>query len=311
MWRIIFRRFLSLIFVLFSVTFLTFIVGHLAPGDPVLNMMGGRHDPVRYEFLRHLYGFDLPWYQQYLTYIGHLLQGNLGFSFKYPERPVWDLIVNGVPISLVLGGLALGLSAVIGVITGVLAALWRNTWRDTTIMGLMLALYSIPSFVLIPLIWVVDLALYKAGLPSLPVAGWGKPEHLVLPVLVLGAANAGFITRLMRSSMLEVLGQDFIRTARAKGAPEPLVIRRHVLRNALLPLLTVLGPASAFLVTGAFVVENLFAVPGIGYLSVQSIGQRDYPVIQATTILLALAVVVMNLVTDLAYTLADPRVRAE
>jgi ABC-type dipeptide/oligopeptide/nickel transport system permease component len=311
MWLIIFRRFLSLIFVLFSVTFLTFIVGHLAPGDPVLNMMGGRHDPVRYEFLRHLYGFDLPWYQQYLTYIGHLLQGNLGFSFKYPERPVWDLIVNGVPISLVLGGLALGLSAVIGVITGVLAALWRNTWRDTTIMGLMLALYSIPSFVLIPLIWVVDLALYKAGLPSLPVAGWGKPEHLVLPVLVLGAANAGFITRLMRSSMLEVLGQDFIRTARAKGAPEPLVIRRHVLRNALLPLLTVLGPASAFLVTGAFVVENLFAVPGIGYLSVQSIGQRDYPVIQATTILLALAVVVMNLVTDLAYTLADPRVRAE
>ena len=177
-------------------------------------------------------------------------------------------------------------------------------------MTVMLALYSIPSFVIIPVLWVVDLALYNAGLPSLPVAGWGTPEHLVLPVLVLAAANVGFIARLMRSSMLEVLRKDFIRTARAKGVPETLVIRRHVLRNALLPLLTVLGPATAFLVTGAFVVENLFAIPGIGYLAVQSIGQRDYPVIQATTILLALAVVVMNLVTDLAYTLADPRVRA-
>jgi ABC-type dipeptide/oligopeptide/nickel transport system permease component len=297
--------------VLFSVTFLTFVVSYLAPGDPILNMMGGRQDPARYAFLRQLYGFDRPWYIQYFTYVGHLLQGNLGYSFKYPERPVWDLIANGVPVSLKLGGLALLVSVVTGVTAGVLAALWRNTWRDALIMTVMLALYSIPSFVIIPLLWIVDLALYQAKLPSLPVAGWGKPEHLVLPVLVLSAANMGFIARLMRSSMLEVLQMDFIRTARAKGVPEPLVIRRHVLRNALLPLLTVLGPASAFLVTGAFVVENLFAIPGIGYLTVQSIGQRDYPVIQATTIMLALAVVAMNLVTDLAYTLADPRVRSE
>ena len=311
MWRIVSRRAFSLIFVLFSVTFLTFVVSYLAPGDPILNMMGGRQDPARYAFLRQLYGFDRPWYIQYFTYIGHLLQGNLGYSFKYPERPVWDLIANGVPVSLKLGGLALLVSVVTGVTAGVLAALWRNTWRDTLIMTVMLALYSIPSFVIIPLLWIVDLALYRAKLPSLPVAGWGRPEHLVLPVLVLSAANMGFIARLMRSSMLEVLQMDFIRTARAKGVPEPLVIRRHVLRNALLPLLTVLGPASAFLVTGAFVVENLFAIPGIGYLTVQSIGQRDYPVIQATTIMLALAVVAMNLVTDLAYTLADPRVRSE
>jgi peptide/nickel transport system permease protein/oligopeptide transport system permease protein len=311
MWRVISRRLLSLIFVLFSVTFLTFVVSYLAPGDPILNMMGGRQDPARYAFLRQLYGFDKPWYVQYFTYVGHLLQGNLGYSFKYPERPVWDLIANGVPVSLQLGGLALLVAVVVGVTAGVLAALWRNTWRDTLIMAVMLALYSVPSFVIIPLVWIVDLALYQAKLPSLPVAGWGKPENVILPVLVLSAANVGFISRLMRSSMLEVLQQDFIRTARAKGVPERLVIRRHVLRNALLPLLTVLGPAMAFLVTGAFVVENLFAIPGIGYLSVQSIGQRDYPVIQATTILLALAVVVMNLVTDLAYTLADPRVRSE
>jgi ABC-type dipeptide/oligopeptide/nickel transport system permease component len=311
MWRIVSRRALSLIFVLFSVTFLTFVVSYLAPGDPILNMMGGRQDPARYAFLRQLYGFDRPWYIQYFTYVGHLLQGNLGYSFKYPERPVWDLIANGVPVSLKLGGLALLVSVVTGVTAGVLAALWRNTWRDALIMTVMLALYSIPSFVIIPLLWIVDLALNQAKLPSLPVAGWGKPEHLVLPVLVLSAANMGFIARLMRSSMLEVLQMDYIRTARAKGVPEPLVIRRHVLRNALLPLLTVLGPASAFLVTGAFVVENLFAIPGIGYLTVQSIGQRDYPVIQATTIMLALAVVAMNLLTDLAYIAADPRVRTE
>ena len=311
MWRTITQRALSLIFVLFSVTFLTFVVSYLAPGDPVLNMMGGRQDPVRYAFLRHLYGLDLPWYQQYLSYLAHLFQGSLGLSFKYPERPVWDLIANGVPVSLELGGLALAVSVVGGVTAGVGAALWQNTWRDTAIMTVMLALYSVPSFVIIPILWVADLALYRAGLPSLPVAGWGGPEHFILPVLVLAAANIGFIARLIRGSMLEVMRQDYVRAARAKGVSERNVIRKHVLRNALLPLLTVLGPAAAFLVTGAFVVENLFAIPGVGYLAVQSIGQRDYPVIQATTILLATTVVVMNLITDLAYTLADPRVRAE
>lgn len=311
MWRLITQRALSLVFVLFSVTFLTFIVSHLAPGDPILNMMGGRQDPARYAFLRHMYGLDQPWYQQYFTYLGNLLQGNLGYSFKYPERPVWDLIANGVPVSLELGLFALALSILVGVPAGVLSALWQNTWRDASIMVVMLALYSVPSFVIIPIVWVVDLALYNARLPALPVAGWGRPAQVILPVLVLSAANVGFIARLMRSSMLEVMRQDFVRTARAKGASEQLVIRRHVLRNALLPLLTVLGPSTAFLVTGAFVVENLFAIPGIGYLTVQSIGQRDYPVIQATTILLALAVVVMNLITDISYTIADPRVRTE
>lgn len=309
--RLIYQRALSLVFVLFSITFLTFGVSALAPGDPILNLMGGRQDPVRYQLLRHLYGFDLPWYQQYFAYVGNLLHGNLGYSFKYPERPVWDLIAGGVPVSLQIGLLALGLALVVGIPAGIAAALGQNTWRDTAIMAVMLALYSLPSFVLIPVLWAADLALYKAGLPALPVAGWGRPEHLVLPVLVLAAANVGYIARLMRGSMLEMMRQDFVRTARAKGVPEYLVIRRHILRNALLPLLTVLGPALAFLVTGAFVVENLFAIPGVGFLAVQAIGQRDYPVIQATTILLALAVVGMNLVTDLAYLIVDPRLRTD
>src|SRR5512140_1433087 len=152
MGRILAKRALSLVFVLFSVTFLTFIVANRAPGDPILNMMGGRQDPVRYQFLLHLYGLDQPWYVQYVTYVTHLLQGNLAYSFKYPERPVWDPISAGVPVSAMLGGLALALSVLVGVPPGILAALWQNTWRDTLIMGFMLALYSIPSFVIIPIL---------------------------------------------------------------------------------------------------------------------------------------------------------------
>ncbi|MGB8645963.1 MAG: ABC transporter permease [Anaerolineae bacterium] len=309
--RLVLQRLLQLVFVLFSITFLTFIVSYLAPGDPILNLMGGRQDPSRYGFLRHLYGLDQPWYQQYLSFLDRLAHGNLGYSFKYAERPVWDLIAQGVPVSLELGGLALALAVLAGVPAGLYAALRQNTWRDTATMGLMLALYSIPSFVLIPVLWVGDLALYNNHLPYLPVAGWGKPENLILPVLVLAAGSAGFIARLTRSSMLEVMRQDYVRTARAKGLRPNQILWRHIFRNALIPLLTVLGPASAFLVTGAFIVENLFQIPGIGFLSVQSIGQRDYPVIQATTIMLALAVVFMNLITDMAYIAVDPRMREE
>ncbi len=311
MTRYLFRRMLALVFVLFSLTFVTFAVASLAPGDPVLNLMGGRQDPARYALLRHLYGLDQPWWAQYASYMAGLARGDLGLSFKYAERPVTQLIGSGLQASLILGGLALVTSVLVGVPTGVYAAMRRNTWVDSALMAVSLVLYSVPSFVLIPIIWIGVLALFKAGLPTLPVAGWGRPEHLVLPVLVLAAGNIGYIARLTRSSVLDVLRQDFVRTARAKGASDRRVLWLHVLRNALLPLITVLGPASAFLVTGAFVVENLFAIPGIGFLTVQSIGQRDYPVIQATTLMLGVAVVGMNLVADLAYGAADPRVRFE
>lgn len=307
--RLLAQRAVSLVFVLFSITFLTFLVLYLAPGDPVRQMMGGRQDPARYQFLRQLYGLDRPFLEQYLKYLGNLLRGDLGLSYKYPERPVWDLLQRGVPVSLELGILALGLSLVVGIPAGIFAALRQNKWQDTSIMAVMLTLYSIPSFVLIPLLWLADVWLYNNKLPNLPVAGWGKPENVILPVAVLGAASAGFIARLTRNSMLEVMQQDYVRTARAKGLRDRTILSRHIFRNALIPLLTVLGPASAFLVTGAFVVENLFAIPGIGFLSVQSIGQRDYPVVLATTLLLALAVVVMNLITDIAYTFVDPRIR--
>lgn len=308
---LIFRRLLSLPFVIFSITFITFIVGYLAPGDPILTMMGSRNDPVIYERLRHLYGLDLPWYEQYLNYLGGLLQGSLGLSFRFQGRPVWDLIANGVPVSVMLGITALILSLSLGVPIGIMAALRHNSALDRGSMGLMLALYSLPSFVLIPILQWLNYQSYSRGGPSLPVAGWGKPEHWIMPVMVLSAASLGYVARLTRSSMLDVLREDYIRTAHAKGLTEQRIRWAHAFRNAMLPLVTVVGPAVAFLVTGAFVVENLFAIPGIGFLSVQAIEQRDYPVIQGTTVLLAVAVVAMNLVTDIVYGLLDPRVRVE
>jgi ABC-type dipeptide/oligopeptide/nickel transport system permease component len=303
------RRAISLIFVLFSLTFLTFMIGHFAPGDPILLLMGQRRDPETYARLTHLYGFDRPLLEQYLKYIVGLARGDLGLSFHYAGRPVRELIVEGLPISLGLGGLALMLSVVLGVPMGILAALKRDTPIDHGVVGLTLVFYSVPSFVLIPLIWAVNLALFRAGYPNLPQAGWGTPEHVILPVLVLAAANVGYIARLTRSSMLEVLRDDFVRTARAKGLTQSTIVVRHVLRNALLPIVTYIGPATAFLITGAFVVENLFNVPGLGRISVDAIGQRDYPVIQGTTIILGIAVVVMNLVTDILYQVFDPRIR--
>src|SRR6266545_6491526 len=301
MLRFFTRRGISMVFVLFSLTFLTFMIGHLAPGDPILLLMGNRRDPEAYARLLHLYGLDRPLLQQYVAYVAGLLHGDFGLSFQYEGRPVRDLIAQGVFISLEVGGLALLLSVLVGVPLGMLAALRQWSIADRGIVGVALALYSVPSFVLIPLIWSVNLAIYRAGLPNLPQAGWGKPEHFVLPVLVLAAANVGYITQLTRSSMLEVLREDYVRTARAKGLPQRIIVYRHVLRNAVLPLITLLGPATAFLVTGAFVVEVLFNVPGIGRISVEAVGRRDYPVIQGTTVILGIAVVVMNLVSDLLY----------
>lgn len=305
------RRLFSLPFVIFSITFITFLVGYLAPGDPILALMGSRNDPETYARLRHLYGLDLPWYEQYADYLGGLLHGDLGLSFRYQGRPVAEMIQNGVPVSVALGGAALTLSLIVGVPIGILAALKQNTAADRGGMALMLVFYAVPSFVLIPALRWLNYQAYLRGLPSLPVAGWGRPEHWIMPVLVLSAASMGYIARLTRFSMLEVLGQDYMQTARSKGLRERRVLWVHAFRNALLPVVTVVGPAVAFLVTGAFVVENLFSIPGVGFLSVQAIQQRDYPVIQSTTVLLAVAVVIMNLVTDILYGILDPRVRVE
>ncbi len=303
------RRLLSLVFVLFSITFLTFIVGYLAPGDPIQSMMGSRRDPATYERLKHEYGLDRPWLEQYGSYITGVLRGDLGKSFRYAGRPVWDLIKTGIGVSAALGMAALIFSLLIGLPIGVIAAARAGGAFDRISMITMLVIFSIPSFVLAGVVQIVQVGLYKAGLPSLPTSGWGELKYWVLPVLVLAAASTGYMARLTRNSVLETLDQDYIRTAKAKGASSRRVLLRHALRNALLPIVTVLGPAVAFVVVGSFVIENAFRVPGIGFIAVQSIGTRDYPVIQSVTLLLALAVVLMNLLADIAYTVLDPRIR--
>jgi peptide/nickel transport system permease protein/oligopeptide transport system permease protein len=310
MFAVILRRLASLPFVVLSVTFLTFIVGYLAPGDPILSLMGQQRDPAMYDRLRALYGLDLPWWQQYLRYLGGLLHGNLGLSYRYAQRPVTDLMASGIPVSLSLGGAALVVSLLVGIPIGTFAALHQNSATERLLMVPAVALYAIPSFVLIPTLQWLNYLAYLAGWPSLPAAGWGGgPQYWVMPVIVLAAASLGYIARLTRTTVLEVMRQDYVRTARSKGLSERAIDVVHILRNALLPIVTVIGPSIAFLVTGAFVVESLFSIPGIGFLSVQAVSQRDYPVVQATTVILALAVVLMNLVTDVAYALLDPRVR--
>lgn len=310
MGQLIVRRLISLVFVILGITFLTFIVGYLAPGDPIRVMMGPRRDEQIYANLRHLYGLDQPWHVQYVQYVSGLLRGDLGLSYRYQGRPVGEILGHGVWVSVKLGGAALLLSLAIGIPAGIFSALRQDTWLDRVNMALMLALFSIPSFVLIPVLRALNFfLLYKNDLPALPAAGWGRPAHWVMPVLVLAAANVGYLARLTRSSLLEVLRQDYIRTAHAKGLRPRRITYVHALRNALLPIVTVIGPSLAFLVTGAFVVESLFAIPGVGFIAVQAIGQRDYPVIQGATVILATAVVLMNLLTDIAYSLLDPRVR--
>lgn len=311
MLKLIFKRLLTLPFMVVSVTLITFVVGYMAPGDPILAMLGGRTDPQAYERLRHTYGLDLPWHEQYLDYLTGLIRGDLGLSFRFQGRPVTDILGAGISVSIALGLVALIVSLAIGIPVGLWAAVRHNSVSDRLSMALMLVLYSVPSFVLIAVLRWVNYQFYQRGLPSLPVAGWGKPEHWVMPVIVLSAASMGYIARLTRVSILEVQRQDYIRTARAKGLRSRRILWIHTFRNAALPIITVIGPSVAFLVTGAFVVENLFSIPGIGFLSVQAIQQRDYPVIQSTTVILALSVLFMNLVTDLLYTLIDPRVRVE
>ncbi|HEX5692311.1 MAG TPA: ABC transporter permease [Roseiflexaceae bacterium] len=307
--RFLLRRTISLIFVMFSLTFLTFVIGRLAPGDPILQLMGQQRDPATYARLTREYGLDRPLLEQYVLYATGLLRGDFGLSFHYAGRPVRELIEQGLPVSAEVGGLAMLISLFLGVPLGVAAALKQNSPLDIGVVGLTLVFYSVPTFVLIPLIWIANLGLYRAGYPSLPQAGWGTPQHLVLPVAVLAAANVGYIARLTRTSVLDVLRDDYVRTARAKGLRRRTLIGRHILRNALLPIITYIGPTTAFLVTGAFVVENLLNVPGIGRISVEAIGQRDYPVIQGTTILLGFTVVMLNLLTDVLYHIFDPRIQ--
>ena len=309
--RFLIRRLAGLVFILIGVTFITFILGYYAPGDAVVGQLGIHYTPQAAAQLRHFYGLDLPWYQQYGHFLGRLLHFDLGDSYINRGQSVWDILQRGVPVSIQLGVLAITLAVLVGVPLGILAAVKANTSVDTTIQSIALALFAIPSFVLIAFFAVAMIKLNDNNLPHLPVAGWDwtDPSTVVAPILVVAAGGFAIFTRLTRASVMETLRQDYVRTARAKGLDERTVIFRHAFRNALIPLITVLGPVLASTVNGLFVVELLFNIPGIANQTVTSITQRDFPVLQGTVIVLAVAVALMNLAADVLYGLADPRIK--
>jgi len=313
------KRFIGLIFVIICVTFITFILGYLAPGDPIKTLLGQHFDPQVYAQLRHQYGLDLPWYQQYLSYLTGLFRLNFGYSIHYQGESVWDLLKTGVPVSVELGVWGLILTLLIGIPAGIYSALKSNTWVDTVNMGTALVLYALPSFVLAVFLQLIVVWIDKWTGIEWPVSNWGTPwqytwgdiQYKLGPILVYSAASFAFYARLARTSMLEVLRQDYVRTARAKGLLEKAVVYRHALRNATIPLVTVIGLSIGLLVTGVFFIEQIFNIPGIGSTALQAISDRDYPVIQATTVLGAVAVVVGNLIADILYGIADPRIKSE
>jgi ABC-type dipeptide/oligopeptide/nickel transport system permease component len=309
--RFLVRRVAGLVFVLLGVTFITFILGYFAPGNAVVTQLGVRYTPELAKGLLHFYGLDLPWYQQYGNFLSRLIHFDLGFSYLDRSQTVWEIINRELPISVQLGIGALVLSLIIGVPMGMLGAVRANTRYDTSIQGVALILYSLPSFVLIPFYDILMIYLNNKNLPNLPVSStdWTTtPIEWVAPTVIFAAITFAYFVRITRTSMLEVLHQDYVRTARAKGLKERTVLWKHAFRNALIPLVTVIGPSLAFVVNGAFIIENLFNVPGIGSQTISSITNRDFPVVEATVILLAVSVAAMNLATDIVYGLIDPRI---
>lgn len=299
------RRLSGAVPTLFVIVTLAFFMMRLAPGGP---FDGERIVPPEIEAnLLRAYGLDRPLAEQYATYLGRLLTGDLGPSFKYKDLSVGELIASGLPVSLRVGGIAMLGAALAGVALGSLAALRRNTAVDRAVMLGATTGIAIPNFVVAPVLSLV-LGVY---LSWLPVAGWGGGHwrHLVLPVTALALPQVAYVARLTRAALVEVLCADYIRTARAKGLPERAVLVRHALGGALLPVVSYLGPATAGLLTGSVVIEQIFALPGIGRYFVQGALNRDYTLVLGVVVFYGALVILFNLVVDLLYGALDPRVR--
>ena len=310
MWRYTLRRLIQGVITVWFIATATFIAMHNVPGDP-LSSDKAVSEEIRAN-LEAKYGLDRPVTQQYLIYMKNLLRGDFGISFTQKNREVNDIIREHFPVSATLGILAIVFAGLGGVLWGALTALYRNRLPDIVIMFLVILGISVPSFVFAAL---GQLALVNLndllGVSLLPVAGWGTVWHMLVPSLVLGLGTMAYLTRLMRSSMLEIISSDFVRTARAKGLPATQIFTRHQLRNAILPVITVLGPSIAAITTGGFVVEMVFAIPGLGRYFVQAVQQLDYTVIMGTTVFYGAFLVFMVIVVDLLYGWIDPRVRLE
>lgn len=290
--------------VILGVVSIVFLLIHLVPGDPVEIMLGESASAVDREALRVALGLNQPFSVQYLDYLHRLLQLDLGTSI-HQRQPVFDLLLERLPATGLLTLAALLVSVSLALPLGIVAAIRRNTAWDSAAMGFSLLGVSIPNFWLGPLL----ILLFSLWLGWFPVSGQGGVAAVVLPALTLGTGLAAVLSRMVRSSMLEVLHEDYLRTARAKGMPPLRVILHHALRNALLPVITLLGLQLGALLAGAVITETVFSWPGVGLLTIESIQSRDYPVVQACVLLISVTYVVVNLLTDLAYAWIDPRIR--
>ena len=298
------KRVLYMLLTLLVVATLTFFMMRSIPGDPLGGMARELPEQTKANFYAK-YGLDKPMGEQYLIYMKNLLHGDLGESLTYPGRSVSGTIASTSPISGLTGGIALVIGLLIGVSLGIIAALQKNKWPDYIVMVIAIMGITIPVFVLVSLLQY----LFAIKLKWLPAAGWGEPKNLIMPVIVLSFGTIATYARYIKSSMLDVLDQDYVLTARAKGLSEAQVVGRHVLRNSLLPAVTILSGRIVGIFTGAFVVEKMFTIPGIGFYYISSINNNDYTMTMGTTVFYAALFVVMQLVVDFVYMLVDPRIR--
>ncbi len=305
MWKYLVNRIFQGICVLLVVATLTFVIMRVVPGGPF-----DRDKKLPPEILANIeakYHLDRPLWNQYIIYMKQLASGDFGPSYKYVGRNVNDILKKTFPVSLTLGVFALLVTIGIGIPAGVFSAYWQNSWIDRTCIFLATLGISVPSFVLGSL-----LVLFLAHQWHIfPPALWEGPRHVILPAFTLGAGYAGYIARLTRSTVLEVLGMDFIRTARAKGLGEGAVLFKHALTNSIAPIVSILGPVAAGVVTGSFVIEFIFSIPGMGSFFITAVTNRDYPLIMGVTLVYALLIVLANIIVDLIYVWLDPRVRLD
>jgi oligopeptide transport system permease protein len=297
------RRFLWIIPVLFTVSIITFFLMHAVPGGPW--DADKRLPAATQERLNAKYGLDQPIYIQYITWAGKFIQGDLGPSYRYQDRTVNEIVADGFWTTVQLGVMAFILSVVVGIPLGIFAALGHNRGPDYISTSLSIVGIATPSFVLSILL----IVFFAVQLGWFPTGGWKGPEYWVLPTIALAGFPIAVIARYTRASMLEVTRKDYIRTAHSKGIRDQAVVSRHMIRNALIPVVTILGPTLAFLVTGSFIIERIFGIPGIGQFYITSISTRDYSLLMAMTMLYAFAVAFLNVVVDVLYAYIDPRIR--
>ena len=316
------RRILWLPVLLFFVSVITFALGLYGPGDPVQTMLGMHATPETIARLKHEFGLDQPFYVQYGNYVLNALQGNFGYSLvKFRDQPVGRLIAERLPITIQLNLVAVALGLAIGVPLGLISGLKRNSWIDLIIRGLVIAGISFPIILLNPFLTFIFSRAHPVDVgnihfvigPMLPMIGgrWDGifSTKIILPAFIEATGIIAIMTRQMRAGMIEVLSEDFIRTARAKGLRERAVVVRHAMRNALIPIATILGLMLGGLVAGSFLVENWFGIPGVGSLAFEALNSRDYYIIMALTLLIAVAYVLANLLVDVTYGFLDPRIR--